>query len=173
MRHILIVGRNGVGKSTLIRALTEAIPAPIYGVITKKEPPRADGYCPVYIHAYGAQRQYCEDNLIGLCREGSSVAFPETFDRFAQTMTFPKDGVIVFDELGFMESGAPRFTEAVLRTLDTAPLVIAAVRDRQTPFLDAVRAHPRADVFRIEPENRDDLRQTLLNTLPARLPELF
>lgn len=169
MRHILIVGRNGVGKSTLIRALLEAIPMPVYGVITKKEPPQADGFCPVYIHTYDMPRRYCEQNRIGLCREGSSIAFPKAFDRFARTMSFPKNGVIVFDELGFLESGAPCFTDAVLRTLDDAPFVIAAVRDRQTPFLNAVRAHPRADVYTIDPENRDSLQKALIKELPARL----
>ena len=173
MRHILIVGRNGVGKSTLVHALIESIPAPAYGMITKKESPRTDGYCPVYIHTYGAPKRFDEENLVGLCREGNSIAFPEAFDRFAQTMTFPKDGVIVFDDLGFLESGAVCFTEAVLRTLDEAPFVIAAVRDKQTPFLNAVCTHPRAEVWRIDPENRDALRNMLTDALPALLPELF
>ena len=173
MRHILIVGRNGVGKSTLIRALIEAMPAPVSGVITKKEAPRPDGFCPVYIHSYGTERRYAEENRIGLCREGQSIAFPEAFDRFAEAMDLPRDGVIIFDELGFMESDATRFTEAVLRTLNEAPFVIAAVRNKQTPFLDAVRSHPRADVFYIDPVNRDELRKMLLDKLPELLPELF
>ena len=173
MRHILIVGHNGVGKSTVIRALIEALPVPVCGVITKKEAPQPDGFSPVYIHTYGAARHYGEDNRIGLCREGHSVAFPEAFDRFSQKMRFPRDGVIVFDELGFLESDAPLFTEAVLHTFDDAPLVLAAVRDKQTPFLDAVRSHPRADLYRIDMENRDSLRETLLAVLPALLPELL
>ena len=165
MRHILIVGKNGVGKSTLIRALLNEIPLPVYGVITKKEPPAEGGFCPVYIHRCGEPRHYTEENRIGLCREGKSIAYPEAFDRFAETMRFPNDGVVLFDELGFMESGADRFTSSVLDTLDRAPLVIAAVRDKQTPFLDAVRAHPRADVYRIDEKNRDALREQLLMLL--------
>lgn len=173
MRHILIVGRNGVGKSTLIRALIEAIPVPVDGFLTKKEVPGPDGFCPVYIHAYRAPKQFSAENRIGLCREGQSIAFPEAFDRFADTMRLPQNGVIVFDELGFLESNALRFTEAILRTLDDAPFVIAAVRDKHTPFLDAVRSHPRADVYRIDESSRDRLRETLLSNLPALLPDLF
>ena len=168
MRHILIVGRNGVGKSTLIRALLDAIPLPAYGVITKKEAADQSGFCPVYIHTYGSERLFSQKNRIGLCREGKSVAFPEAFDRFSETTRFPADGVIVFDELGFLESGASRFTDAVLHTLDSAPFVIAAVRDKQTTFLDAVRSHPRADVYRIDEQNRDSLRDELLASIRAR-----
>ena len=173
MRHILINGRNGVGKSTLINALLYSIPAPVRGVITKKESASSDGLCPVYIHSYGAERRFSTENLIGLCSTHRSIAYPEAFDRFADTMQLPYDGVIVFDELGFMESDAHRFTEAVLDALDNAPFVIAAVRDKHTPFLDAVRTHPRADVYEISPENRDALCAQLLSELPSLLPELF
>ena len=173
MQHILIVGRNGVGKSTLIRALLDAIPLPVSGVLTNKETAGPDGFCPVYIRCYGSPKQFTEENCIGRCREGHSIAYPETFDRFAESMRFPSGGVIVFDELGFLESNAPRFTRAVLRTLDEGPFVIAAVRDKHTPFLDAVRSHPRAAVYQIDERNRDALRETLLKELPSMLEELL
>lgn len=169
MRHIILNGRNGVGKSTLIRALLEAVPLPVYGIITKKETD-ADGSASVYIHTYGAERRYTSENRIGLCGVESHTAFPDAFDRFAESMRFSEDGVIVFDELGFMETDARRFTEAVLHTLDSAPLVIAAVRDKRTPFLDAVRSHPRVDVYPVNEENRDELRESLLCMLPSLFP---
>ena len=84
-------------------------------------------------------------------------------------MHFSGNGVVVFDELGFMESKATRFTDAVLQTLDRAPFCICAIRDRQTDFLNAVRSHPRAVVFSITKENRDALREQIL----SRLPELM
>ena len=171
MQHIMIVGRNGVGKSTLIRALLDAIPLPVSGVITKKEAAAPNGLCPVYIHLYGEDRQYTVENRIGECSECGSIAYPEAFDRFVSRMQFGNDGVIVFDELGFMESGAPRFTEAVLHTLDTAPLCICAVRDKQTAFLNAVRSHPRASVFTITEESRDALREQLLMMLPTLMKD--
>ncbi|MBQ1821261.1 MAG: ATP-binding cassette domain-containing protein [Clostridia bacterium] len=168
MKHILIVGRNGVGKSTLIRALLDEIPLSKYGVITKKEAAYDDGFCPVYIHLYGAEKRYTSENRIGLCREGKSVAFPEVFDRFSDSMRFPSDGVIVFDELGFLETDAGRFTAAVMETLDRAPFVIAAVRDKDTPFLRAVRSHPRSVVYQIDEQNRDVLRENLIRQLSER-----
>ena len=44
MRHILITGRIGVGKSTLIRSLLREIPVPVCGMITKKEAAGPDGF---------------------------------------------------------------------------------------------------------------------------------
>lgn len=166
--HILIVGPRGIGKSTLIGALLNAVPLPIDGVATKKEAPQPDGFSPVYINRYSLPKRFDAENRIGLCREGRSIAFPEAFERFSECMPFPSERAIVFDELGFLESNAPRFTEAVLRTLDDAPLVIAAVRDKDTPFLNAVRNHPRAEVYRIDEENREALREELLSRLSER-----
>lgn len=173
MPHVLIVGSNGVGKSTLINALLLSAKAPVYGLITKKEAALPDGTCPVYIHRYGEPKRFTIENRIGLCGAGRSEAFPEAFDRFAEQMTFPYNGVIVMDELGFMESRAPRFCSAVMQTLDDAPFVLAAVRDKQTPFLDAVRAHPRAKIFRIDESSRDALRERLTRELPLLAPGLF
>lgn len=168
MKHIIINGRNGVGKSTLIRSVLERIQSPVYGVITKKEAEKANGFQPVYIHLYGKERQYSEENRIGMCKPGESICFPDVFDRFCDRMRFPKNCVIVFDELGFMESDAHRFTAKVLHTLDEAPLCICAVRDKPTPFLDAVRSHPRAEVYEITEENRNELRARILAVLSDR-----
>lgn len=169
MRHIVITGKNGVGKSTLIRALLDQIRLPVYGVITQKEAPEPDGYAPVYIHLYGEPKRFTPENCIGRCRAGCSLAFPETFDRFVSRMHFPTDGVIVLDELGFLESDASRFTAAVMQLMDHAPILIAAVRDKDTPFLNMLRAHPRANVYCIDENNRDELRKTLSNALPHAL----
>ena len=171
MQHILIVGQNGVGKSTLVQSLLSAISLPVYGVITKKEAAGPDGFCPVYIRLLNEPKRFSDENRIGMCKEGKSIAFPEAFDRFAVRMEFPHDGVIVLDELGFLESDAHVFTESVLRILDEAPFVIAAVRDKHTPFLDAVRSHPRACVRFIDKDNRDALLRQLLNELTAAFAE--
>ena len=51
MKHILICGAKGVGKSTLIRRLCMDANAPIYGYCTKMlSTADADGLFPIYIH---------------------------------------------------------------------------------------------------------------------------
>ena len=171
MQHILINGRNGVGKSTLIRALLQSIPAPVYGVITKKEVVNADGFYPVYIHRYGTEQHFSPDNLIGLCGDGKSLAFPETFDRYAAYLREDAGhaGLIVLDELGFLESDAAAFCGTVLDLLDGDIPVLAAVKPKDTPFLAAVRHHPKAEIFTVNESNRDALAGQVLAFLRGQL----
>ena len=76
------------------------------------------------------------------------------------------DGILIMDELGFFEAGAEAFTSAVLEALSGDVPVIAAVKSRRdVPFLNAVRAHPGAEVFPITPDNRDELYETLLSRI--------
>lgn len=163
MQHILIVGRNGVGKSTLIRKLTARIGLPVSGCYSRKEAPSDAGVCPVYIHAIGQPPVYTQENCIGSCQNQKSTAFPAAFERFAPHLEqLPHTGVLVLDELGVMERDALRFQRAVLAILDDPnALVLAAVRDRPSPFLDAVRAHPNCKCYYIDVENRDALFDTI------------
>ena len=48
------------------------------------------------------------------------------------------------DEIGVMEDAAKRFTSRVFELLDGDYRVIAAVRDRETPLLDAIRGHKKS-----------------------------
>jgi nucleoside-triphosphatase len=157
--HILIVGSNGVGKSTLIRRLLQSVSLPVYGFLTKKEPPtRAGGAEPVYIHGVSGERTYTQHNLVGTCTDQRSTRFPEAFERAVPYLRgIPAGSIVVMDELGVMESDARAFCAAVLECLDGHSLVIASVRDKNSPFLDAVRTHTKARCFFITPENADAL----------------
>ena len=69
----------------------------------------------------------------------------------------------MMDELGFMESKAEAFTQAVIHALDVDIPVIAAVKARfDVPFLNEVRAHPKTRLYMITTENRDALFSELL-----------
>ena len=167
-RHILISGERGVGKSTLIERLLSASTLPRYGFITKMRPAGPDGFHPVYIHPAGQlphERVYTDANCIGTCDSRTHRPRPDVFNtlgvRYIQGAR--PDGIIVMDELGFFEAKAEGFTVAVLAALAGDIPVIAAVKSRtDILFLNAVRSAPRAEVFHITPENRDELFEKLL-----------
>lgn len=164
-KHILICGEVGIGKSTLIARLLEHSSRPLYGFITKKLDPDENGFHPIYIHPAGAKtRVWEQDNMIGTCDRRTHNINLDVFNTLGVSYLQAKpDGIIVMDELGFMESKADAFTQAVIHALDGEVPVIAAVKARfDVPFLNEVRAHPKTMLYMITTENRDALFSELL-----------
>ena len=157
--HCLIVGAPGVGKSTLIRRVLQELNRPIGGFLTKKEKGIFHPILgnPIYIYAVGEEEKQCEENLIGYCKDRRPVVYKEGFDRFAPHLVepVPQDGIVVMDEIGFMESASEAFCQGVLGLLDGEVPVLAGVKDKDTPFLTKVRTHPKATCFYLTEENRD------------------
>ena len=164
-RHILITGRIHAGKSTLIRRLLEHCSLPVYGFRTWGTAPDDEGWRMYYISPV-SEEGYTggEDNCIGASNGIEKRIFPRTFETVGvPLLNHPSDVLVVMDEIGNMEENAPDFRAAVMRCLAGPDPVIAAVKDRNdSPFLEAVLNHPDAAVYRITPENREELFETLL-----------
>ena len=170
--HAFIVGPPGVGKSTLIRRVLDELDLPVRGFETKKGQPSADGRgCPVYIHIIGEERRESEENLLGYCENKCLEVRKDTFDRYAANLRapVPEGCAVMLDELGTMESVSEDFRTAVLALLDGDAPVIAAVKHKDTPFLTAVRSHPRGQCFFITENNRDTLAEEVLAILRNQL----
>lgn len=161
--HILIVGARGVGKSTLIRRVLKELNVSVCGFETKKEDHLEDPEygSPVYIYEADKPHEQHPENLVGYCKNKHPLVYKETFDRYAQTLREVPETpeVILMDEIGFMESLSEEFQSAILSHLEGDRLVIAAVKHKDTPFLQQVRSHPNCRCFTITPENRDALKE--------------
>jgi nucleoside-triphosphatase len=70
-------------------------------------------------------------------------------------------GRIVMDELGFLETGAPRFQAAVMDCLDGDVPILGVIKPDRTPFLDRVRAHKAVHLIEVTLENRAALTDEL------------
>lgn len=163
MRPILIVGARDVGKTTLIRRLLSENTRPVRGFYTEKHPTDPSGTHSIYLYPAWVppeKRTFSPNNQVGRWDGQRMQSFPQVFDILGVTCLtdISSEALVVMDELGFLESKAPRFTQAVLDTLDGPAQVLAAVKDRpDVPFLQAVLAHPNALVFRLTPDNRQEL----------------
>lgn len=159
--HCLIVGPRGVGKSTLIRRVLAELGRPVCGFETKKEDSLADAALgsPVHLYPVGEPKVPRADNRICHCPGHDPRLARAAFDRYAPRLLAPAPpgGVMLMDELGFLESRSDAFCQAVLRRLEGDVPVIAAVKDLDIPFLTRLRSHPNCRCFFITPENRDGL----------------
>ena len=157
--HIAVTGERGAGKTYIIRKLMERLTCPIYGFMTKSLAPDETGFHPIYIHPAAAkERVYTAENLIGTCDSKIHNINLDAFDRLGAPYiaSAKDDGVIIMDELGFMEAGSGKFTGAVLAALDGDIPVIASIKARyDVPFLDMVRNHPKLKVFEVTRETSD------------------
>lgn len=173
--HALIVGDRGVGKSTLIHRVLKELNCPVFGFETKKEAQPEDPLlgCPIYIYEAGKPHRQTPENLIAYHRAADPAAVTAAFDRYAPRLMEPAPGaaVVELDEIGFLEANSKAFCRAVLGLLDGERPVIAAVKDRDIPFLNAIRTHPAARCFHITEENRDALYEEVLAFLRQQLEE--
>lgn len=162
MKHLMICGRVGVGKSTLISRLLEVIDRPVYGYKTKIMNRREDDFREIYIFRGGdSEMRMTEANHLADCDERRHLVKTELFETLGAPYIRQSgtDGVILMDELGFMERNCREFTSAVLEALDGDTPVIGAVKagHEDVEFLQKIKNHPNVDLFEITPENRDEL----------------
>ena len=173
--HALIVGDRGVGKSTLIRRVLNELNRPLFGFETKKEGLLEDPLrgCPIYIYDAGKPHVRSPENLIGYHKDTNFDAFTAAFDRYAPKLMecVPENAIVELDEIGFLEAKSEGFCRAVMHLLEGNVPVIAAVKNRDMPFLNQIRAHPQARCFHITPENRDALYEEVLAFMKQQLEE--
>ncbi len=157
---MLFCGEIGVGKSTLIQKLLDALSEPVYGFYTVKSPFANDGQSRVYLHKAGVfPRLFTDENCVGICADNKRFPRPWVFDSLGTAIleNIPAGSVVVMDELGVLESRSPVFCRSVLRVLGGPYRVFGAVKAANTPFLNGVRSHRNCHTYHITPQNRDYL----------------
>ena len=166
MKHILICGKRNSGKTELFERLLKACRMPVYGFQSCITATREDGFHEIHMFAIeDRERRPTEENLIGICNRSERTVNLPVFETLGVSLLEAKpDGILVMDELGFMEAEAPAFVDAVFRRLDGDIPVLATVRagDLGSDFLDRVRMHPKAALYTVSPEKADALYEELL-----------
>ena len=166
-KHILICGRRHVGKTTITNRLMQEIKVPVYGYQTSTVVTDADGTHHIYMYPAGRVDGHMEEaNHIGDCDTKNRTVNHSVFDELGAKLirAAQPGGVIVMDEIGFMEIGSEQFCDAVLAALDGEISVLATVKDTDfgAEFLDKVRQHPNAELYMLTAENREEVFEQVL-----------
>ena len=167
MQPILICGKRNSGKSELFERLVKELRVPAYGFVTCITSIDSDGRH--HIHMFDIndrERIPSEDNLITVCNKTEREVRLDTFNGLGVRLirSAKPGGVLVMDELGFIETRAADFCREVFNAFDGPLPVLATVREKgpETGFLEKVQGYPGARLYRITEDNREELFEELL-----------
>ena len=160
-RTLFLTGRPGVGKTTVIKAVAQALGDRADGFYTEevRHQGQRQGFQLVALRR-GERATLAHVNLKGrnrprVGRYGVDVAALERVGVTALERASAQNRVILIDEIGKMELFSQAFKNAVLAAMDGQTPVIATVMARAHPWVDALKARPDVTLWQVTVENRD------------------
>ena len=171
MKHLLIVGRPGVGKTTLMKHLALALRGhAIDGFVTEelRDDAQRMGFwlspldgrqvllahrrleSPHRVGPYRVHAAVLDDVAVGVIRRGMQHAF-----------------LLFLDEIGAMELCSGRFEEAVQEAFDRGPSIVATTGMQPHPFLTRLKRRKDVELVPLTTANREAVGEELAARLTA------
>lgn len=168
-KNILLTGRPGVGKTTVIRRVVEQLEDwKVRGFYTQelRQGGRRTGFRVVTLD--GREGRLAEVGLDSPHRVGRYGVDLESFERVAlPALAIPEADLIVIDEIGKMECFSHAFQQAVQQALDGPLPVLGTIGRGGTPFMRSVRGRGDVQLIEVTRANRRELPGRLAQTLIA------
>lgn len=154
--NLLLTGRPGVGKTTLIKHLIQPLEIKVGGFWTEEI--RAGGRRVGFsIKSTTDEEVLAHIDSTSRFRVGPYGVNLSAFERVgvrAIEQAIVSDDLIIMDELGRMELYSDRFQDTAVRALDCTKPVLGVIQDRRNVFLDRIRARKDIILVRVTLENR-------------------
>lgn len=173
-KNVLVTGRPGVGKTTLVRAVVDALGVRAMGFVTCEIRERGERVGFAIEDLDGPRGILARADLASPYRVGRYGVNRDDLERIgvkALDRAVERARLIVMDEIGRMELCSEAFQSAVGRALGSPVPVLATIQDRANPFLDAVRARDDIELLRITETDRDSARARVVRLLTDLLEE--
>ncbi len=165
MSNILITGRPGIGKTTLIMKIVRKLPCRVSGFYTreKRESGRRTGF---YISDFsGNQTVMADVNFKSSYQVGKYGVNLKAFEKIAIPAMEKDADLIVVDEIGKMEIFSSKFRKTLEKIFNSSKPVLATIKERDCEFTSKLKARSDVKVFKLTPSNRDKVEKSVLHLL--------
>lgn len=173
---ILVTGRPGCGKTTLVRAVIEALEQPASGFYsreTRDDRGRRTGF--ELVTLAGQTVMFAGTHIQGphrVGRYGVDLAALDDVGVPAIEAAVASGAIVVIDEIGKMELLSSAFQRAVISAIHRHSLVFGAIMQASHPFADEIKQQPDTLLFELTEANRDKVRAGVEMQLRAALGQL-
>ena len=161
MALVLVTGRPGSGKTTLVRSVLEALDAPASGFYTRElrgPDGRRAGFEIVTLDGETAVLAHVDFGGPRVGRYGVDVAALERIAVPAIERGIEAGVLIVVDEIGKMELLSNVFQRALIEALRRHSLLFGTIMQASHPFADELKAQPDTVLLELTESNREDVR---------------
>jgi len=159
-QKILLTGRPGCGKTTLVKRIVKELTRPCGGFYTEEIRERGQRVGFKLITLDGEEAVFADINSKTsewLGKYGLDLAKLETVGVAAIREAVDARRLVVIDEIGPMEIRSAIFRDAVNEALDREVAVLATIFARSLPFTDAIKTRPDVTLIEVRPDNRERL----------------
>jgi nucleoside-triphosphatase len=169
-RTLLLTGRPGVGKTTIIKRITEELGNRAGGFYTEeiRGPGGRKGFRLVTLDGQEATMAHVDLKGQGrprVSRYGVDVGAVERVGVTALRQAMQERRIVVVDEIGKMELFCGPFKDVVLQAVGGPHIMIATVMTKPNPWIDALKVQPGVEVWEVTAKNRDRMAEKVAQWL--------
>ena len=157
MRHVILTGEIGIGKSTVFAGVLRMLGVQAEGIQTGAYEPREAKEKTLYMRAYGDEAMGCPFAKVpGGDRSYAARCFDAVgVDLLRRARN--RGELVVVDEMGWMERDAERYHQELRETLDGDVPVLAVLRQSRSEWADWIRSRQDVVLLSVTMQNRDRL----------------
>jgi len=159
-KKILLTGRPGCGKTTLIKRVVDELALPAGGFYTEEIRQRGERVGFKIITLSGEEAVFADVDFRTpqrLGKYGLDLAALETIGVEALRTAVRERRLVVIDEIGPMEIRSASFRDVVNDALDADARILATITARSFRFTDAIKERHDVTVIKVQRENREQL----------------
>jgi len=161
--NVLVTGRPGIGKTTLIKRLIEASSLSKGGFYTEEVREKGQRVGFSLITLDGKRSLLAHLKTKSPYRVGRYGVDIDTFEAIGVESirkAISTNDIIIIDEIGRMELFSRKFREVVLQALKTGR-VLATIKKGRGDFIDKIKSRKDVRVLEVNLENRETLSSKL------------